>query len=332
MIFGPWDLLNYHCFIAAFLLVGFRLSKIHWSVSLAFLASFASAVCASHGGIFSNLNMEFLNYLKYLPSYSMLVACVFVIGLKDINPRKLLKLFGLVNIINSLVVIWEFIGSHDGFTSGGFLLNSSMNSAFIATTIPFVPMWAIPIMCAAVILSKASVPVAVMGVVLAAMFVRIKDHKWWLVGSAWITAIAAYFTPNLLSGSGRYAQWAASWHMWHDKIDHILGCGAGTYYLLGSFISYNRGMHDGLVFTFMHNDWFQILFECGIAGLISCVIMLGYALYYSRKNPAIFASICGYSVFALVDMPLRYIATSAMCFILLNAAFENRNEALYADN
>lgn len=332
MVALPWDSLDFWCFLAVAAIASFRLKKIHWSVAVATFAVLFSAIFAAHGRFYGGAPLVHFNYIRLISFQALATFFVVYIAAEGVNLGLTLRAFFIANFVNSLYVIYQFMKFHDGFTSGGLLFNSSMNSSFIALSIPFAPVWAIPALLVAVFCAKASVPVLVAATVLLFRFSKLKHIPFAICAAAIITGAGFLHDKEFLNGSGRFENWDRSMQYWDKNIHPVIGAGAGTYRFLGSIITEERKtteklqMQEGLVFATMHNDILQILFECGWTGFVACTVALGHAIWFARNNAKILSSLLGFCVFASFNMPLRYVPTAFFGAILLLSAFKLRGK------
>lgn len=132
---------------------------------------------------------------------------------------------------------------------------------------------------------------------------------------------------NLLDSNGRTFVWQLTMKYWFEHISHFFGSGTGTFFVYGPAIQIEHAMtlpHKEEMtlpgFTWMHNDWLQILFEGGYVGLVLSAIVYFMALYKLRKTPHLFTSLFIFGTLAFIQMPLRWAIFSMLgAFLLVNA-------------
>lgn len=334
MVVLPWDGIDFYCFLAIFLFVAIHIGKIHWSLGLAFAATLLCGVLTSDGLFYRQAPLAHYNYIRLVSMQSLATFFLIFIAAEKINIKSALRLFVAANTLNSVLVIYEFIKIHDGFASGGFLINSSMNSSFIACTMAFCQLWLLPVFLSAVFCAKASVPIAVAATVLLFRFAKRKQIIYAVLIAIGTIYLGYHLDKDFLNGSGRFENWKASMIYWTQNINKWIGGGSGTYRFSGSVITEQRKivqdlrMQAGLVWGTMHNEFLQVVFESGYIGITSVAILLGHAFWYCRKNSAVFSALAGYCVFSFFNMPLRYVPTALFGAIILRASFGSRNEQM----
>jgi O-antigen ligase len=110
------------------------------------------------------------------------------------------------------------------------------------------------------------------------------------------------------------------WPWWFDNANPWTGTGTGTFFWLGPTAQMAHGPvgAEGY-FTYMHSDWLQILWEQGIPGL---VLAFAIAVAAFRKlNAPDRGVLCGLSVMALSQMPLRFPLCAMVVVLILRRAF-----------
>lgn len=324
-IAGPWCVVNFCTSLLFLVTLSFVFGKkINWIVGIAYFCTMLSAIeCV--GGTLYDINASApvnIIHLRLLSAEAVALPLILYAIVYSIPMFWLRSFFGVISVLDAIFVIFEFWKTRLGDTSGGLLLNPSMNSSFIALCLPFVPLYLWPVSILAIFFSQASVPVGVL-VALFAGYALIKGGMtriFALLGCA-ASLFGAYFTANLLNDSGRIPQWKATVIYFEECINHLVGSGAGTYYLHGSIISMQRGLGMERLWAFAHNDWLQIGFESGALGLSAFVCMVGLMFYRCRNNSKAFAQLCGFCVFGFFDMPMRYLPTALLGAILVREAF-----------
>lgn len=328
-IVGPWCFITYYFSFILLAALSFAFGKnIHWSVGLAYFCTMFSAVKCMNGALYPLNSTTPLNlvYLQQLSAMAVLWPLFIYAVVNQYSLPILRAIAGIVVASDAILVIWQFLHTYDGYVSGGFLLNSSMNGAFIALGLPLIPFVFWPIGILAIFMSAASVPIAVLVAILVGYAITKTHRKTTLALGLACVGLAFLLTPQLTNDSGRFPQWVATINYFLQSIDHVSGSGAGTYYLHGSVISLQRHLPIDTLWAFAHNDWLQIGFETGTAGFLSVALLACVMLFYSRKKPTVFASLCGLYVFGMFDMPLRYLPTAFLSAILLKSAFEPNDE------
>lgn len=218
----------------------------------------------------------------------------------------------------------------------GVLSNSSMSGTFQALLIPlyfagnskfFLGLGVASVL--AVLLTKASNPILIMGVEFAAMALYLpwKGRLTFLLGSLGLGSLGVW----LMGGFGRFTDSSGRWGLYNDAWDfwRQLGepwlFGTGT----GSFLALSRNfIQDGKnLWPFMHSDWQQILFEQGFLGLFSALGLFMTLLWRSREKPLIFSFWIGLGAAGVFNMPLRYVPTLLLALAMLKYSYAERTSA-----
>ncbi len=111
---------------------------------------------------------------------------------------------------------------------------------------------------------------------------------------SFVIAIAAVLAvPDLLSSTGRFGFWKYVFDMWVNSDKQMFGFGTGA----GAVVF----QHTKMIWA--HNDYLQLLFDNGMAGLSAALVVLFYALKESLDRPWLFSSIMGYASCAVFNFP-----------------------------
>ena len=199
-------------------------------------------------------------------------------------------------VLSCLVAFWEAatVGCN-GLTCGGLVGNPSISMGLMGCMLPIAihswrRQWAVIIMAAAaVFISKSSI-----GLGIFAVYCALSIFPWGsfrngigfkrLVASIFCVPVilgAGYWKlgPELINDSDRFKIWRFMMHMWNVPWNWINGTGSGTYHVFSINLQNGPGhpaMAPGFWWNTFHCDPLQMLFECGIVGLILFV-----AAYFS---------------------------------------------------
>lgn len=280
-------------------------------------------------GTMRKIDMMSTSALRIHSARALMVVAVMLVFALAFR-RKLEWIMGLVCITNSLGVIFSWMM---GKVPNGILGNTSMDATLIAITMPWA-LKSIPkyfnkrfhVECAlflmgmtAILLTKSSVGLASAGILFLFHFkwgqsIRfMRGRKIWIASVilAIIAACAsfAYLGSDLLDGQGRFYTWARSMSWWVDNANMVTGTGFGTFWAFGPYIQYlQNDMRYGL-FTFMHNDWLQILFEQGIIGLFFFALLLAQMIKRAWGDRYLLSSVIVFGFTMILNQPLRYPLT-----------------------
>ncbi len=141
--------------------------------------------------------------------------------------------------------------------------------------------------------------------------------------------IAADTTPNL-----RWSLSRDTWRMAHDR--PWFGWGPGSFPIVfplyqGNYLRSADGRPEARIED-AHNDWLQLLAECGIVGAIVIVVPFGVCLtcgWKSDSYPARWlAAVCALvGMYALIDFPFRNPAVLMLCTVIVTTAYRVRVRA-----
>lgn len=207
-----------------------------------------------------------------------------------------------------------------------FLHNPSMTATFLALMVFRAPslVWAA---CgvACVLWSGTSTPVAALlvpGVYLCAQLLRKKISKpWILVAPSALAAWGMYVVwPKLGGGRGRYAIWGEAWHFFRAQSwDHqVFGLGLGSTPIFVPWLQISRGEATNL-FMYLHNDWFQVLFEAGWVGLTLSLVFYSDVLRRLSGGKRLVAM--GFGVAMCTNYPWHMPLTALLGLLLVGEAY-----------
>lgn len=123
---------------------------------------------------------------------------------------------------------------------------------------------------------------------------------------------------DFLSSNGRLEHWTLFLNWWKAHASLLTGTGTGTFYWLGPAI---QGMKPPL-FTFMHNDILQALFEQGALGLLIYAAVFLEAIYRSLSRPWLTASFAGLAVSCLTQYPFRMFLSQVLILLLIRVTYD----------
>lgn len=205
---------------------------------------------------------------------------------------------------------------NNGLTSFSIWDNQSMGASALAILLPFTAglskwphkrfSWPYFLFVPAIVFASSSVAWAALFVGLAAPLIlkaRIRSTLQLVV----VAAIGGWMVlgSKLTNSDGRFALWRQVWDFWTANVNPWIGSGTGTFELLGPHINVSNG-NETLLFIWLHNDWYQILFEQGVVGLTLALTCFGFALYRARRDTAVFATVLTFGFVMLAQMPWRY--------------------------
>lgn len=331
------------------ILFALSLFRIHWTVGLISLVITYSA--------FLTMSLPNTHYLKQIvPQFILPIAVhgidsyvcflsfailYFILDIKHF--RWILILLFYVAVIDSSYMIYADIiyGPKECYA---MLSNSAMDASFIACLMPFsyslfrntkykkTSLFLSLIMIIAIILSKSSTGIAAIGVAFGSyIFMEYGLEAWWKISALFfgITGFSwLYLRNELLNPNGRYNAWKNSLSFFWTETHHIIGAGVGTHIFWSFWIAkYRYPTAQTLdVFIWLHNSWLQALFELGIIGFISLILLYIFLIRASwfKKN-TLFPILVTYGFIGITQMPLQIFPFQLLGACLIFLSFD-KNE------
>lgn len=229
-------------------------------------------------------------------------------------------------VLAGLNLRWFFVGAvlldtlATILSPGGLLGNPSINGTFLACgfcllcRLPSVWAW---FTLAAILLTKASVPVGALAVSLIAFWIALDKKHLVFVMLAFLSVL---FLGAFLVGSGVEAEFFSSsgrFEIWRELVPRylstaniLIGSGGGSYQVLGPLMQ--STFKAQWLHFFMHSDWLQVLLEFGIIGLGMALYLYGRVLISLRENPELFAVACALGAGALFNWPMHHPLTALL--------------------
>jgi O-antigen ligase len=195
----------------------------------------------------------------------------------------------------------------------------SMNGVFLALVFPFAlkeNKFLAAVLGAGIMFSESTTAIC-----LLALGLSLTNLRVFILAAIGALSYATYNQglTRFLDEGGRFNVWQSSFEWWIDRSNWFFGTGFSTYGWLGPMIQASKGDEQYLVW--MHNDWLQILFEQGILGLSASFLLFGSMLWRSRKETALFASVCVYGASMATQMPLHFFITALWGAILVKEVY-----------
>jgi hypothetical protein len=276
------------------LLLAWRLSRLGallWSYALVSSALFAFP---------SRVDVNQLATRVSHSSAQALAITVLVPALVLLAPSRVFRywrpLFHLVLVIQLAVMLWN---------RHGILGASTFDAAFMAALLPILPRLLWPVAGIGIWIGCEGTALLVL-VAQALAFLAFSGRKWIAGGLAGSLAIIAFaFRDRLLeAGSGRVEHWTQFLRWWWEQDLVWFGAGLGTFQWLGPAIR----DFENPVWTFLHSDWLQILFELGAVGL-ALALAFTWSLLRRCQSPKDAALLAGVAALGLTYFPLHYLPT-----------------------
>lgn len=228
-------------------------------------------------------------------------------------------LVGTFVFINSLVVVYGFL-KHGcvAVNSCGGAGNPSIMVGLTVCALPVVVkslriQWPfILLVGAAAVASKSSVALGLFGIYLG---FAVSQYNPLLFGYAICASMIplwiGLFTlrPEELFNSGdRFLLWQYMMPKWATWWNIPAGTGLGTYHVFSINLQAVKNVAQGFYWDTMHNDWLQMLFECGVGGALLMIVTFLAALkkMIVAKEFGIAMSIILFGIFMGVNPALHH--------------------------
>lgn len=325
--------------------------RVHWSLVPAFLSTSLSAIW-----VFAMRDNQYQGYtildilaLGKASAYGLVSFILLAAFFSTAKKNTLLALenaLGWLCSISTVCVIWQFMLGIDSYHRGGFIGNASMNGCLIAFTYPFLTMrryrldslfgeiWAfiwcvLPVL--AVFLTGASMAVGTMGAVLMAYLFSSMASRYSLklrltvsAGAMLVSLLGGYvlWGKELWNPSGRFLIWKEAIKWWYGHYNIWFGTGAGTTSILLPYIQRQTNLEIGQWFLWFHNEWAQILFEQGIVGLLSFILLGWYTVKFAAGRVYLISALAGYIICSIGNYPAHMPLHALIGMALVAMAFK----------
>lgn len=224
-------------------------------------------------------------------------------------------------ILSSGVSLWQATKGCTGINCGGLIGNASISMSCLACMLPMAVkswrfQWPILAMAAgAILLSKSSIALGLLVVYVVLYLDRGKAWKTWAAhGSAAAVCLLGFgklaVGKELLNDSDRFMIWKFMFDRWRAPWNLIQGTGLGTYHVLSINLQHRPNIpavSDGFWWETLHNEPLQMLFECGIVGLVllCCTYYSALAKVFRERNFPIAMSIVLYGLYMCLNPALH---------------------------
>ena len=236
----------------------------------------------------------------------VMIVCFMISLLKRRDLWQLENIFAMACFWNSIYTLyfWFF---HPELANWGIIGNKSMNACFIAYTYPLLvirpemgktqlyqngfsslgvleiikDLACIIIPIVAIIASNASIPIlAVIGCWGLVFLLNSERGISNVLLGCYLSLIALVITlmgldylPNFTNNNGRFNIWQMILEYWIQKGNYLGGFGLGTTIMHLPRLQQLADVGTDQIWGWIHNDFLQTLFECGILGAASLLIM-----------------------------------------------------------
>ncbi len=301
--------------------------KFHWSVGLCFLNLSISGIL--HGTKIGLGTESILTVMTLL-----LFTCV-LLFIESSQIRFMLTALVFIAIGNSLIMLYRYISTSDFENAWWVVTNHSLDASFVALMAPVIILLKLSrkikvallmIVSSAVLASKSNTGACVLISFPIFYFLSSKDYKKLrlslFVALLAVPVISSVYGSKLLHDTGRFNAWILMMGFWKKNLSLLFGGGPGSYWVYSSAIQTGH-----FKFTWMHNDFLQQLFENGIIGLLSCVLLYTIALKRSFNRPYLFSMVVGYGIVSMTLYPSHLFFFQLIAVALIYLCFApNKNE------
>lgn len=321
------------------LLISYQVSKkLHWSAGLSYFAVLMNGIMVFAWWNNWYYNMDtgpFLQTMKYA-LYSVLTFIMLTVPIIYLDDKYLIKIVRAIAgvcIITSFITIGQAIFGKSAYLRYAVFGNASMNACLIAFTLPFLykvvkdniqKRWTMYILIApivAILLTGSSQGSGILITLILLYFFKRNYYKYLSIVPV-LVFIAWYFSPDeFFNNSQRFDFWKMYLGWWVEHANYWFGVGVGTtpMYAISMQMHYNFAM--GNWWAWAHGDWVQLLFEQGIAGLLSFILLFIFALIQTIRNEQYFLrmALIAYGLAALANYGAHMAAHAliGICIVVL---------------
>lgn len=333
----------------AVLIMGYKIyKKYHWSLGICF-AYFGCLAIYTFQWPYNNY-FGYHNTIKIVINNSAALAfisliCVYFIieKLKLEDLVKMKPFFIIITLLNSAIVLTQYLKGNNWYLRGGLFDNVSINGCIIGACYPLllesnfidrmllkkIKFTELKILLRGIILllpilaimcAMSSVAVGVLAVGVAAYsYAWIKNIvlKILVPISLFIGIMLFGYASNpkeMFKDSKRFELFRIQYNNWNELGQHAFGYGTGSYLYFGVktqvenkfMISKRNGRYEGSYNLWLHSDWIQLLLEGGIIGILLILNIAFFLVFKSWNNPAIFACLLAYMSSMLFHYPIHY--------------------------
>lgn len=293
------------------------------------------------------------NSVSINAAFSLLICGALLFGLLH-TPGKWLQAFRvtipLYTVCNALYVIrsafigFRLPGGH-GYT--GLLDYAGMSGTLMALGTAFlIPketdtkaarnlrLLGLGISITGIILSKSAIPYGVLGVVITSRLISqsgISVSSLLPLGAA--LALGGFFVGSkMVNSSGRFQAYRVFLTYLYEAKMYVFGTGLGSLKVFAPTVQINsnfmmeeteKGVR-GWVWTRLHSDFLESLFQLGIIGFLLVVLVYLYALIraFLSRDSELFSLGIGLGAAASLNYPLHYFSTAFLAVYFVVSALE----------
>lgn len=216
------------------------------------------------------------------------------------------KAFGVIAIGNAIYSLGmlAFFGASFGLST-----TVSLNAAFTATFLPFVPPLFLPIVLASIFLQPGALAYGIVGIHFA--LYTVGHRRIWLGP---LLAVFAFIGWNYaaIPCAGRAQMYGLAFGFFLTT-NVWIGSGLGSFGALGNVIQKLNHFMPGEYWYALHSDWLQVLFESGFLGVVTLYWAFLDALWVARRDLQRLSTLTAIAACAAFYHPF-HIPIFALCY------------------
>lgn len=271
-------------------------------------------------------------------------------------------IFIIVNMVSQFGQIIRHIANHLWPCSienscGGAIGNPSMSISFMIAVLPVAMKqatpqarrWMVFAVFISALISKSSIALGMLAAGGVIYFLMQRKYIWFTLAP--IPIAIGHFTlgRDLFSSGTRFEMWKLFMHVWaFNPVNWLWGMGYGTFGVFSRNIQHTLadpelgpkykkalGLSESLYvqdknwWTWLHNDWLQMLFETGVIGLALFTLLYFKILtrFFCRDEKFELASAILFGIVMLLNYPLHmHLPTLFGAWLAIAALLKSRDE------
>lgn len=223
--------------------------------------------------------------------------------------RLNIRVLGAVAVLGAVVTVADP-------EYGGLTFVTTMNTAFLAALLPFVPPFFLPLMLVAVALHKGALAYGIVALHLLVFGIYFKSWRY-LGGFLGAVVCGGLWLGRTIPSAPRANFNAITLYDWWTT-NIWFGNGLGSFQILGPLLQKANHIDPGEYWLSLHNEWIQALHETGIVGVALLVFVFCDFLWRQRREPILISTMLALGAAGTVYYPFK-IPIFALVFAVLTA-------------
>lgn len=212
--------------------------------------------------------------------------------------------FGAIAVIASVLTLMGH----------GITYVTTMNTAFLAVLLPFVPPIFLPLPLYAIYLEKGALSYGIVALHLLVFGIYYRSRAYWGLFLAGVVFGGMHLGVSIYcSARGPFALFAL--HEWLST-NVWFGNGLGSFQILGPILQKAHDFDAGQYWLSLHNEWIQALVETGVVGFALLLWVLCDFLWRNRREPILVSTMLGLAGCGVFYYPFK-IPIFALVFAVL---------------